>query len=59
MESGTPALYHAAPSVLDRIDKVQRKFLREIGFTEVEALERYRLAPLPCRREIAMMGALH
>ena len=59
MESGTPALYHAAPSVLDRIDKVQRRFLREMGFTEVEALELYRLAPLPCRRDVAMLGALH
>ena len=52
-------IYHAAPSVLDRIDKVQRRFLREMGFTEVEALELYRLAPLPCWRDMAMLGALH
>ena len=58
MESCTPALYHAAPSVLDRIDKVQRRFLREMGFTEVEALELYRLAPLPCRGNMAVLGAL-
>ena len=59
LESCTPALYHAAPSVLDRIDRVQRRFLREMGFTEVEALELYRLAPLQCRRDMAMLGALH
>ena len=52
-------LYNAAPSVLDMIDKVQRRFLRELDFTEIEALERYRLAPLPCRRGMAMIGALH
>ena len=59
IESSTLGIFHAAPSVLDRVDRVQRRFLREIGFTEAEALERFRLAPLPCRREIAMMGALH
>ena len=59
IESRTPRLYHAAPSVLDRIDRVQRRFLRVVGFTELEALELYRLAPLPCRRDIAMLGVLH
>ena len=33
IESRTPGLYHAAPSVLNRIDRVQRRFLRELGFT--------------------------
>ena len=59
IESSTPALYHAASSVLDRIDRVQRRFLRELGFSEVEALDQYRLAPLPCRRDMAMLGVLH
>ena len=59
IESRTPGLYHAAPSVLDRIDRVQRRFLRVVGFTELEALELYRLAPLPCRRDMAMLGVLH
>ena len=36
IESSTPGVFHAAPSVLVRI----------IGFTEDDALERYRLAPL-------------
>ena len=59
IESKTSGLYHAAPSVLDRIDRVQRRFLRELGFSEIQALELFRLAPLPCRRDMAMLGALH
>ena len=59
MESSTSALYHAAPSTLARIDRVQQRFLREIGLTEVEALRDYRLAPLNARRDMAMLGVLH
>ena len=59
IESRTPAIHHAAPSVLDTIDRVQRRFLREVGLTEVDALLRYKLAPLPARRDIAMLGLIH
>ena len=46
VESGTPGTYHAAPSVLSCIDSVQSRFLREIGMSEMQALEHFRLAPL-------------
>ena len=59
IESSTPALYHAAPSVLSRIDKVQERFLEEIGVTAINALKDYRLAPLSSRRDMSMLGALH
>ena len=59
IESSTPGLLHALPSVLNGIDRVQPSFQRELGFSAVEALELYRLAPLPCRREMFVMGALH
>ena len=59
VESSTPALYHASPSTLERIDRVQRRFLRELVLTEEEALCDYRLAPLCSRRDMAMLGALH
>ena len=59
IESGTPAPYHAAPYVLNIIDRVQRRFLRELGFSEVAALNEFRLAPLEARRDMAMLGALH
>ena len=51
--------YHAAVSVLDGVDRVQRRLLRELGLTELESLMRCRLAPLPSRRDIFVMGVLH
>ncbi len=59
LEAATPAMAHAAPSLLDRIDRVQRRFLREIGLSEVDALQYFGLAPLDTRRNIAMLGLLH
>ncbi len=58
IESSTPGLYHAAASVLDRVDRVQRRFLREVGLNERTALCDFRLAPLPSRRDMAMLGVL-
>ena len=59
IESRTPGLYHAAPSVLLRIDRVQRRLLRELNVTELEALREHKLAPLVSRRDMGMPGALH
>ena len=59
IQSKTPGFYHAARSVLNRIDRAQRRFLRELGSTEVEALEFYRVAPLLCRTDMAMLRVLH
>ncbi len=59
IESSTPGLYHAAPSVLERMDRVQRRLLRELDIDERAALRDYRLAPLPARRDMAMLGVLH
>ena len=58
IELSTPGLY-PAPSVLDCVDRVQRRFLREIGLTEILALRDWRLAPLGSRRDMSMLGALH
>ena len=55
LESSTPALYHAAPFTLAWIDKVQIRFLMEIDLSEFDALKDFRLAPLKCRRDIAML----
>ena len=41
LEAGTPAIAHAAPSLLNRLDRIQRRFLREIGLSEIEALVWY------------------
>ena len=59
IESSTPALLHAAPTTLSGIDRVQARFLREVGLSELQALVDYRLAPLASRRGMAMLGLLH
>lgn len=59
IESGTPGYYHGSPSALDCIDRVQRRFLRAMRISDVEALTRYNLAPLNVRRDIAILGFLH
>jgi len=52
----TPCIYHGTKSQLDIIDRAQRRFLRFMGLSEVEAFEKYKLAPLSLRRSIAMLG---
>ena len=59
IEARTPAIHHAARTTLDLIDRVQRRFLRSVGVSELKALIKYRLAPLPARRDMAMLGLLH
>ena len=59
VEHSTPAVYHAVTTLLDTLDRVQTTFLRSIGLTEEEALERYHLAPLSTRRDMAMLGVVH
>ena len=59
LEYRTPAIYHAARVVLNRLDAVQSKFLKDIGVDEVTALIEFHLAPLSVRRDIAMLGVIH
>ncbi len=59
IESGVAGYFHAAPSTLECIDRVQRRFLRRIGLTDEQALLDFRLAPLKVRREIGILGFLH
>ena len=58
VEYRTPALYHASTSVLQPLDKLQTSLLRDLGLSEVEALEHFNLAPLETRRDIAMLGVV-
>ena len=53
------ALHHAAPSVLNTIDRVQRRFLREINMYETETFRIVNLAPLPVRLDISMLSLLY
>jgi len=59
IESGTPGYYHASPSALAPVDRVQSRLLRELGITQEAALLEFSLAPLRSRRDIAMLGFLH
>ena len=45
--------------LLQPLDDLQRKVLRAVGCTEVEALKHWNLAPLAARRDMAMLGLVH
>ena len=59
VEAGLPAYYHAPPFFLGAIDRVQDRFLEALNSSPEQALSQYSLAPLGCRRDIAMLGLLH
>ena len=59
VEYRTSAVYHATDTVLEPLDRVQTGLLGRLGVPEVEALVEFRLAPLCCRRDMAMLGVLH
>ena len=59
VEYRTPAIYHACSTLLSRLDRQQRRFLRELDISEEEALLTHNLAPLNSRRDIAMLGVIH
>ena len=58
-EAGTPAIYHAHPTTLAILDRVQTRFLEECGLSPEAALVDFRLAPLNARRDMAMLGLSH
>ena len=59
LEFCTPAVYHCTATALEDLDRVQKRFLKEVGLTAVEALCVHNLAPLQTRRDIAMLGVVH
>ena len=59
VEYRTPAVYHAAKTTLAGIDAVQRRFLRECGLSDEDALLHCNLVPLETRRDIAMLGLVY
>ena len=46
VEFSTPAVFHATTTALALLDKLQTYFLKEVGLTALEALQKYNLAPL-------------
>ncbi len=52
------AVFHAARSLLCRLDSVQTSFVEHLGLSERVAFIEFQLAPLELRRDIGMLGAL-
>ena len=59
IEYRSGAIYHATATVLRQLDRLQDKFLRDLGIAPEAALMDFSLAPLSMRRDIAMLGILH
>ena len=59
LEYRTCAITHAADTHLIGLDSVQRKFLRNISVSPVDALQVFNLAPLSSRRDIANLGIIY
>ena len=59
IEYRTAAVYHACDTLLAKIDHVLHFFLRELGIGELDALVKFKLAPLAARRDMAMLGVIH
>lgn len=55
----THGLHFASTSVLDKIDKVQTMFLRQIRVSDAVDFDSCNLAPLRVRRDISMLGVIH
>ena len=51
--------FHAATTLLDKVDQVQRSFLHKLEVSESSAFLQYNFAPTVLRRSIAILGLLH
>ena len=58
-EYRTAAICNACDTALSPLDKLQNNFLAELGVSCQDALMHFNLAPLQCRRDIAMLGLVH
>ena len=59
LESGSVAFFHAPDTIMNPLDRIQQRFLREIGVSKKDAILRFNLSPLAIRRQIAALGLLH
>ena len=59
LEFSTPAVCHCIRNVLEELDRVHWRLLRELGLTAEDALLNHNLAPLQTRRDIGMLGVIH
>ena len=57
MHSG--GFFHAASSLLEKLDHVQNRFLRELNVSPCQAFLEFNFAPPSLRRNIGALGLLH
>ena len=58
-EANTGAIYHAAQTVLEPLDRALDNFLRDLQLDARSAVLEHTMAPLSTRRDIAMLGFPH
>ena len=51
--------FHAASSLLEKLDHVQNRFLRELNVSPCQAFLEFNFAPPSLRRNIGALGLLH
>ena len=59
LEMDAGAIFHAASSLLEKLDEAQNRFLRAIDITPEHAFLQHNFAPPKLRRNMAMLGMLH
>ncbi len=59
IEYRTAGVHFASSSVLNELDDVQTRFLRQIELSDEAALMSFNLAPLCVRRDIGILGVIH
>jgi len=59
MEMHSGGIFHAASSLLEKIDHAQNRFLRALGISPAEAFLDLNFAPPSLRRNIGILGLLH
>ena len=59
IEYRTPAIYHAAGSSFDEVNRLQDRFLNAVNLTKEIAITEFKLAPLNSRRDMGMLGLIH
>ena len=59
IEGNMGGYFHAAPSLLKKIDDVQSKFIQELGLSCEEAFLCHNFPPPCLRRNIGILGLLH
>ena len=58
IEGNMGAYFHTASSLLQKIDAVQERFLRELGLTPAQGFLEFNFAPPSLRRHIGILGLL-